>query len=60
MALEPDGRPRSAEEFAKALERVAAGEGDVGAASGWPTKVIVAMSAGLFVACGAVTWLVVR
>jgi len=60
MALEPDGRPRSAEELASALDAIAAGEGDIGAASGWPTRVIVALSAGLFVACGAVTWLVVR
>lgn len=59
MALEPAARPKSAEEFAVALERVASGEADV-ESPGWPTKVIVPLALALFAACAAVTWLLLR
>jgi serine/threonine protein kinase len=60
MALEPAARPQSAEDFAAALERVAAGDPDLGVPSGWPTRVVVAGASALFAACAAITWLVLR
>ncbi len=64
LALDPGERPRTAEELAGSLARVAAGGFDFpsasSAGSGWPARVVVPLAGIMFATTSVVTWLILR
>lgn len=67
MALDPAGRPRTAEELADALAHVASGGSDSDGSgfndsgpTGWRARIVVPLAAAVFVATAVVTWFVMR
>jgi len=60
MALDPDGRPRTAIELADELARVAAGGTDAPSRSGWSGRVVVPLAVAVFAVSAVVTWFFLR
>lgn len=60
MALDPEERPRTAEDLADALGHVAAGGSHARDVSGWRAQVVLPLAAALFAATTVVTWLLLR
>lgn len=61
LALDPEGRPRTAEELADSLAHVAVGGSDFPSGnSGWRVRVVVPLAGIIFAATSTVTWLILR
>lgn len=60
MALDPAGRPRTANDLAEAIAHVAAGGAHAPLPRGWRARVVLPVAGLMFIASGTLTWFIVR